>query len=546
MATLTTKVILAKGIKMDRDYKNVVNYSESALLNLLQSNTHLVAQKNNASFVNPTGIIYVPFTYSQCLQANYIAFQNPNYDNKWFFAFIDEVIFHSINMQEIRYTIDSWSTWFSKVTTKTCFVEREHVNDDTVGKHTVDENLNVGELECISESEDTYLKGSHWIGVLTAWDPSAPTEQEKLFKGIAVYGGTVYGTNLFLFDIREVIDNVEYLNLGNLINFIWKTALDNHIEDIESIFFVSNVIPILADAIYKTVSFTFDETTYTSNYIGLQAFNECYAYENSITKETSNITGRYQIKNNKCFTYPYNFLRVTNNLGNSINLKYEFSSDTTMKLESEFTCTIGGSGRIYPKNYNGIANNIDMELPLGKLPVCGWATDSFTNWLTQEGINKGSSFLGNIIEKISGGEISGQTLETGKEYITQTLGKFSNTFLKDFVAPEGNTQGTSDINFVSGNTTFKFEHLRCKDEYMKQIDSYFTMYGYQVNELKTPNITGRLNYNFIKIAPHDDIGYGTIPSKDMQAINNACRRGVTIWHNHANLGNYSVSNGIVT
>lgn len=371
MATLTTRVILAKGIRMDREYKHVLNYSENALLTLLQSNTCLVAQISNASFVNPTGIIYVPFSYSQCLQANYIAFQNPNYNNKWFFAFIDEVIFHSKNMQEIRYTIDSFSTWFSKVTTKTCFVEREHVNDDTIGLHTVEENLNVGELECILESEDEYLKGSHWIGILTSWDPSATNEQNKIFKGMAVYGGTVYGTNLFLFDIRKIIDDEEFLNLSNVINFIWKTAIDNHIENIESIFFVPNVIPILADHIDKTVTFTGDDgNNYTSNYISLQNFNECYAYENNITKETSNITGRYQIKNNKCFCYPYNFLRVTNNLGNSIMLKYEFSSDNVMKLESEFTCTIGGSGRIYPKNYNGIANNIDMELPLGKLPVC--------------------------------------------------------------------------------------------------------------------------------------------------------------------------------
>ena len=88
--------------------------------------------------------------------------------------------------------------------------------------------------------------------------------------------------------------------------------------------------------------------------------------------------------------------------------------------------------------------------------------------------------------------------------------------------------------------------MRCKDEYMKQIDSYFSMFGYQINEIKTPNITGRTNYNFIKISSNDDIGYGNVPSKDLSVINKVCRRGVTIWHNHANLGNYSVTNTIVT
>ena len=88
--------------------------------------------------------------------------------------------------------------------------------------------------------------------------------------------------------------------------------------------------------------------------------------------------------------------------------------------------------------------------------------------------------------------------------------------------------------------------MRCKDEYMKQIDSYFSMFGYKINEIKTPNLTGRTNFNYVQISEADDIGYGNVPSVDMDLINKACRRGVTIWHSHANLGDYSVTNNIVS
>ena len=54
MATLSTRVILAKGIKMDREYKNVLNYTENQMLSLLRSQTHLVREIATASFVNPT------------------------------------------------------------------------------------------------------------------------------------------------------------------------------------------------------------------------------------------------------------------------------------------------------------------------------------------------------------------------------------------------------------------------------------------------------------------------------------------------------------
>lgn len=88
--------------------------------------------------------------------------------------------------------------------------------------------------------------------------------------------------------------------------------------------------------------------------------------------------------------------------------------------------------------------------------------------------------------------------------------------------------------------------MRCKDEYMKQIDSYFAMFGYKVNEVKIPNITGRVNFNYIQISEADDLGYGNVPSVALKTINDIARRGVTIWHNHANLGNYTVTNTIVT
>ena len=71
-------------------------------------------------------------------------------------------------------------------------------------------------------------------------------------------------------------------------------------------------------------------------------------------------------------------------------------------------------------------------------------------------------------------------------------------------------------------------------------------FGYQINRVKVPNITGRTHWNYVEIGPSEDIGYGDVPTSYMEVINNACRKGVTIWHNHANVGNYSLSNTIVT
>lgn len=38
---------------------------------------------------------------------------------------------------------------------------------------------------------------------------------------------------------------------------------------------------------------------------------------------------------------------------------------------------------------------------------------------------------------------------------------------------------------------------------------------------------------------------GNVPFKFMEELNSACRKGVTIWHNHSNIGNYNVQNDII-
>lgn len=168
---MDSKIIIANNIKMDRDYNNVLSYSESNMLSLVQANQ--VASANNYSFIRKNkNRISTHFTYSQCLQCNYMAFQNTDYSGKWFFAWIDEVIYKNDGATEIVYTVDEWSTWFDYWQKKPCFVVREHVNDDTIGLHTVPENLSVDEV--VAETIDEYNNFSDcYIAVSTTYEPAS-------------------------------------------------------------------------------------------------------------------------------------------------------------------------------------------------------------------------------------------------------------------------------------------------------------------------------------------------------------------------------------
>ena len=153
-----SQIILCKNIKMDKNYNNVLNYSETDLLAICEANK--LEKATNYSFVKPNGnAIDVSFSYSNCLKANYIAFQNPYYDNKWFFAFVDSVEYRNNSLTRITFTIDVFSTWFNKISLQTCFVEREHVNDDTIGANTIPEG--VERIEAASFSYCEKLKEIH-------------------------------------------------------------------------------------------------------------------------------------------------------------------------------------------------------------------------------------------------------------------------------------------------------------------------------------------------------------------------------------------------
>lgn len=88
--------------------------------------------------------------------------------------------------------------------------------------------------------------------------------------------------------------------------------------------------------------------------------------------------------------------------------------------------------------------------------------------------------------------------------------------------------------------------MHSKTEYMRIIDNFFSRFGYKINRLKTPNITGRRYFNYVQVASSDDVASGSIPQKYMKEINNAFRKGITIWHDHSKIGDYSVSNTIVS
>ena len=85
--------------------------------------------------------------------------------------------------------------------------------------------------------------------------------------------------------------------------------------------------------------------------------------------------------------------------------------------------------------------------------------------------------------------------------------------------------------------------MSVRAEVARTIDDFFTMFGYKVNRVKVPNITGRRNWNYVKtIGCYID---GDVPQTDMQEIKDMFNKGVTLWHNPSTFADYSQNNDII-
>lgn len=500
---MNSKIILSQNINIDKQYVNVLSYSEQQMLELCQQNQ--VISADNYSFLRPTGTILVGFTYAQCLQANYMAFQNPNYSNKWFFAFIDDIIYKSDKSCEIKFTIDAWSTWFSYWNKKDCYILRQHVNDDVVGNYTQPEGLELGEYVC-----DNMIQTREMNDLVAVLQVNKSTTGEDILA--TNYGGIWSAGGAYICE-----------NINQLVNII-QTYGEGRNDAIIQVYLVPKCF----------VANTDSDLRYEGQGSPLWI-------QKVINKPTS-LNG-YTPKNKKLLTFPYCYLNVSNNNGITNSYMYELFNQGNAIFNIKGVPSVGGSIKCIPYQYKigGENNNEDEGIMAGKYPTLSWSEDAYTNWLTQNAVNLGLGLTSNLIS-IAGGIASGNGigLITGSMGIASQIGQVYEHSLVPYTA-KGNTNG-GDINVCSSSQGFYFYQMSIRQEYAKIIDDYFTRYGYKINRITTPNIIGRPYWNYVEIGGSEDIGYGDVPSKYMDIINDACRRGVTIWHNHINLGNYSLNN----
>lgn len=521
---LNSQIILCKGIKIDRNYKNTLSYNTQNMLSLCEANK--IAKRTNYSFIRTNNSILVDFRYQDCLLANYIAFQNPDYSNKWFFAWIDEVNYKNDSTVELKFTVDAWSTWWTDWIAKQCFVIREHVNSDSIGEHTVPENLETGPYTQLNYYDEITYKDSYVIFAMSEV-PNKTTATVKQFGGI--YSGLYYlvftnilQATLFILNCDKVqINDFQDKSYSDAIISIFlapKQLVDGHLGEAQN----------YEGAIYYELQST----------SGVEIIKPKTEFANP-----TKLAGDYVPKNNKLFTYPYRYLILSNNSGTDIEMRYEDFKDLKPQFIVYGVISTGCSIKCVPTYYkNSPGDNYEESINCAKFPVCSWTKNTYLNWLTQNSLNLGLSGLNNTVNvaKAFTGDVSGAISSVASSF--QNLQQiYEHSKIPD--QARGNLN-SSDIMYSLSKNGISIYHMSIKSEYSKIIDQFFTRFGYKINCVKQPNIYGRTNFNFVQIGSGEIVCEG-IPEFYANQVNQAFQNGVTIWHSHNAIGNFSIDNSIV-
>lgn len=548
---------LFRGINLDNRYMHTIYFANSSAQDSWFATKVTYAYNNQYYTRHNANTIRLKVLCDTIADCTYLRFQNrPN--GKWYYAFINAINYVNENVTEVIFEIDVMQTWFiQNGTLRPCYIERQHCTDDTFGNNLEAEPVGSDVYdftEIAVDGIDTDFS-SYQVIVNTTDEPDSDN---------MIRDGIVIGTTFDYYGVTNggmsVMKNEMSLKLGG-----W----DKNQQKAD-----------IVDMYMFPTEFTFGAAG--------QYHSKTYHVKHN-GKYNS-----YKPKNNKLFGYPYSSLYITTNDGNNGLFKWEYfegditNDPTGAQFNLNATLTGGGYIELHPASYNGIGENIDSKIVMNNFPKCSWNYDAYQAWIASGGQYKANYAL-NMVQKKGAWAIAGAGINAvanvggiGANYeqsqgtkhpqnaamagmnlataTAQSIVKIEQTSLNYEEAREKIKFEFKDAryepNIVVGEQVaniavgygflkYKFFNLHVRDSEAKRIDDFFSVYGYAVNKVETPNLHNRKHWNFIK-TNNAEIA-GNMPSSSKAAIGRIFDGGIFFWKNGDEVGNFNVehSNGSI-
>lgn len=510
-----TNIKLLKNCPLDNTYEHTLYFTDASTQSSYFSS---LAKYNLTNYtyqrVNK-GLARAGIKADNLYDCNYMMFQNTNFGNKWFYAFIKSVEYVNNETSEITFEIDVMQTWFFDYKLDYCFVEREHTSIDEIGSNLVPENLEVGEYVRNSDYTKLFSTATDLAVLINEINVTDSLGNGRNYDGI--YGSGVimafkatdtHGINEHLKTMAQKTDNIQAIYTCPLF------ALNEDIPDGGK------------ELLNRDISA--DYNSLVDALTGAETLNG------------------YRPKNKKMYTYPYNYMEVSNGSGNKMKLRYEFMKNTNGRYGFECITSVTQPVQVIcrPIGYKGSTLCLSESLTLDDFPMCSWAVDGYQAYIAQTAIPNGFSATLNALFSTISALVGGGGMATAIGGMN-ALNTVTNT-----ISGAGQAKRGADIsggNFSSGSAITahrqnQFYYTRCSVNLDSAvvIDDYFTRFGYAIKQLARPNRSARPHWNYVKTVGCTITG--SVPCDDMKKICSIYDNGVTFWKNGSEVGNYHLDN----
>lgn len=498
----------------------------------------------NFQYIKKNNTIVVDGEVDKLYNCNYIMYQNNNFTNKWFYAFIDRIEWASNSSVRLYVSTDVIQTWFFDITYYDSYVDRCHSDTDVAGDNIVPEDFsgigNGGYFQVGTQD----LTPNMLAIFSTTYTDGSPLGSEKI-NGI--FSGSGYLTQPInissgVATVNTWLGTMVRQGLANAVSRLQQYPANhdsqvtyskhpNHIDCIGSSGTTS-----YTPANKKLLSGAFI-TAYVMLYGQEMEFNPEYINGNNITvkiavDQTTGTVGA--VVNNYC-TSQVTPMTLTAVIPESTWAYNQYKNDYNLHSASN---TIYQRRMGYQRNLNQANANVSAVQGVANTVAGAVDVANPLTWVTGRGSQAVNQVVESAKQTYNQGAVAGW-YEKGIDEITQDLTAIS----ENYNAPAVGGVASSNIFLAANKTAMSYGFKVPPLDIVKRIDKYLTVYGYKQSEYRSINLHARASWTYIKTNGLN--ATGNFPDDDMNLIKRAFNNGIFFWVYSATYGNFSQSNGIV-
>lgn len=451
---------------------------------------------------------------------------------QWHFGYITGHEYVNDHLTYLYLKEDIFHTWGRYISMRDCFIERRHSTTDTPGDNLLDDNLATGPYVTRGMAGSLFTDMTIVVAS-TKTLPGGDTDISgqaygKNFSGVKLYGWPLSAAG----SLSSVLYSLQQSGRSSCIQGMWL---------VPSVFCGSSGTGNPLPGGVGTTTFTGVKPT---------------------------TIGTYEPKNKKLLTSPYCGIELTNLLGNTTQLRYEFFSGDTVGFTCYGNPVQDGRAICVPSAYNGQLRDVESGIQMPGWIRCSWPQGGYAEWAATQAIKYeatdtiyaanrvgsiAKSAVGSVNQLLRGnvtGAISTALTGAATATIDDVNNKIANNIQRSADSEIASMQSQNIRGMVGADTTalelgtygFVAYAKTITEEYAQIIDDYWQLYGYPCRRVEHPEYQYRPEWSYIKTVGCS-VG-GRIPPEYALYLQQLFDRGVRFWHVPGHFCDYRYDNSV--